>query len=195
MVDISHVTDAAFYQVLEISKVPVIASHSSPRHFTPGWERNMSDEMIKVLADNGGVIQINIGSSFISQKAREWFVTMVELRKAYLEEKGAPPHGEVAKKWGKQYRVENPFPYATLDDVVANFEHVIKLVGVDHVGIGSDFDGVGDSLPVGLKDVSCYPALIQAFLEHGYSPETIRAIMGGNLMRVWREVETFANNP
>ncbi len=195
MIDISHVTDEAFYQVLEISKVPVIASHSSPRHFTPGWERNMSDEMIKALAKNGGVIQINFGSSFISEKARNWFITMSGKRKAYLEELGAPPHGEAAQKFGKQYRAEHPFPYATMDDVIANFEHVIELVGVDHVGIGSDFDGVGDSLPVGLKDVSYYPVLIQALLERGYSQDAIRAIMGGNLMRVWREVEIFARNP
>jgi membrane dipeptidase len=195
MIDISHVTDETFYQVLEISKVPVIASHSSPRHFTPGWERNMSDEMIKALAEAGGVIQINFGSSFISPEARDWFVAMAGKRKAYLAELNAPPHGPAAQKFSKEYRAANPFPYATMDDVMANFEHVIKLVGIEHVGIGSDFDGVGDSLPVGLKDASYYPALIQAFLERGYSEEAIRAVMGGNLMRVWREVEAFAQRP
>ena len=195
MVDISHVTDETFFQVLEISKVPVIASHSSPRHFTPGWERNMSDEMIEALAKNGGVIQINIGSSFIKQASHEWFNTMAAKRKAYLEEHDLPPHGDAARKWGKEYRVESPFPYATLDDVLANFEHVIKLVGIEHVGIGSDFDGVGDSLPEGFKDVSGYPALIAKLLERGYSEDDIRAIMGGNLMRVWRQVEAFAANP
>ena len=192
MIDISHVTDETFYQVMEISKVPVIASHSSPRKFTPGWERNMSDEMIEALAANGGVIQINIGSSFIKREAHEWFNTMAEKRKAYLEEHDLPPHGDAASKWGKEYRVENPFPYATLDDVLANFGHVIELVGVEHVGIGSDFDGVGDSLPIGLKDVSHVPALIAGFLERGYSEDDIRAIMGGNLMRVWRQVRAFA---
>lgn len=192
MIDISHVTDETFYQVMEISKVPVIASHSSPRKFTPGWERNMSDEMIEALAANGGVIQINIGSSFIKQEAHEWFNTMAEKRRAYLAEHDLPPHGDAASKWGKEYRIDNPFPYATMDDVLANFEHVIKLAGIEHVGIGSDFDGVGDSLPEGFKDVSHYPALIAGFLKHGYSEDNIRAIMGGNLMRVWREVEAFA---
>jgi membrane dipeptidase len=195
MIDISHVTDEAFYQVLQISKVPVIASHSSPRHFTPGWERNMSDDMIRALAGAGGVIQINFGSSFISQRAYEWFETMAEKRTAHLTELNAPPHGPAAEDFSKQYRAANPFPYATMDDVLANFEHVIELVGVEHVGIGSDFDGVGDSLPVGLKDVSYYPVLIQALLERGYSEDAVRAIMGGNLMRVWRAVEAFAQNP
>ncbi len=192
MVDISHVTDEAFYQVLEISKVPVIASHSSPRHFTPGFERNMSDEMIRALAKNGGVIQINFGSSFLRQEAREWFDEMDTVRAAYLEANGLEKHSEEAKQFQKDYRKEHPFPYATLDDLLANFEHVIKLVGVEHVGIGSDFDGVGDSLPEGMKDVSYYPALIEALLKHEYSVNNIQAIMGGNLMRVWSEVEDYA---
>jgi membrane dipeptidase len=192
MIDISHVTDDTFFQVIELSSAPVIASHSSPRHFTAGWERNMSDEMIEALAKNGGVIQINVGSSFIKQEAHEWFNTMAGKRRAYLQEHGLPPHGDAASKWGKEYRVENPFPYATLDDVMNNFEHVIQLVGIEHVGIGSDFDGVGDSLPIGFKDVSQYPALIAKFLERGYSEGDIRAVMGGNLMRVWREVRALA---
>jgi membrane dipeptidase len=192
MVDISHVTDKAFYQVLEISKVPVIASHSSPRHFTPGWERNMSDEMIKALAKNGGVIQINFGSSFLSQEAFEWHETMDELRTVYIEANGLDEHGDEAEQFEKDYRSEHPYPYATLDDLVANFEHVIKLVGAEHVGIGSDFDGVGDSLPEGMKDVSYYPALIEALLKREYTVDVIQGIMGGNLMRVWREVEAHA---
>ena len=192
MIDISHVTDDAFFQVLEISKVPVIASHSSPRHFTPGWERNMSDEMIKALAKNGGVIQINFGSSFLRQQAREWYDTMDEKRTAYLEANGLDEHGDEAEQFEKDYRIEHPFPFATLDDLLANFEHVIELVGAEHVGIGSDFDGVGDSLPIGMKDVSYYPALIEELLKREYPVDTIRAIMGGNLLRVWREVEAFA---
>ena len=192
MVDISHVTDEAFYQVLEISKAPVIASHSSPRHFTPGWERNMSDDMIKALAKNGGVIQINFGSSFVNKEAWEWYETMDELRTIYLEANGLDEHDNEAEQFEKDYRIEHPFPYATLDDLVANFEHVISLVGTEHVGIGSDFDGVGDSLPEGMKDVSYYPALIEALLKREYTVDNVKAIMGGNLMRVWREVEEHA---
>jgi len=192
MIDISHVTDDAFFQVMELSKVPVIASHSSPRHFTPGWERNMSDEMIKALAKNGGVIHINFGSSFLKQQAREWYESMDEKRTVYLEANGFEAHGEEATQFSKDYRLEQPFPYASMDDLVANFEHVINLVGAEHVGIGSDFDGVGDSLPEGMKDVSYYPALIEALLKREYPVDTIRAIMGGNLLRVWREVEAYA---
>ena len=192
MIDVSHVSDQAFFQVMELSKVPVIASHSSPRHFTPGWERNMSDEMIKALAKNGGVIQINFGSSFLRQQAREWYDTMDELRTAYLEANGLDEHGSEAEQFQKDYRVEHPFPYATLDDLVASFEHVIGLVGAEYVGIGSDFDGVGDSLPEGMKDVSYYPALIEALLKLEYPVDTIRAIMGGNLLRVWQQVEAYA---
>ena len=192
MVDVSHLSDEAFYQVLEISKAPVIASHSSARHFTPGYERNMSDEMIKALADKGGVIQINFGSSFLTQAGREWYEVMGKARKLYLEEHGLEAQSEEAKYFRKAYREEHPFPYATLDDVIANFQHVIALVGVEHVGVGSDFDGVGDSLPEGMKDVSFYPGLIEKFLRLEYSPEQIQAIMGGNLMRVWRQVEDHA---
>jgi len=194
MVDISHVSDEAFYQAIEISKVPVIASHSSARHFTPGWERNMSDEMIKALAANGGVIQINFGSSFLSQSANEWHQEMDEKRAAYLEENGFEKSSEEAKEFQRNYREALPFPYATMADVVANFQHVIDLVGVDHVGVGSDFDGVGDSLPDGMKDVSAYPNLIEEFLRLEYSTKDIQAIMGGNLMRVWREVEIYAES-
>jgi len=194
MIDISHVTDEAFYQVLEISKVPVIASHSSPRHFTPGWERNMSDEMIEALAKNGGVIQINFGSAFLFQEAKEWHYKLKDLRTIYLEANGLDEDGDDAKQFEKDYRIEHPYPYATLDDLVASFEHVIGLVGAEHVGIGSDFDGVGDSLPEGMKDVSYYPALIEALLKREYSVDVIQAIMGGNLMRVWNEVEAHAKS-
>ena len=191
MVDISHVSDEAFWQVLKISEVPVIASHSSARHFTPGFERNMTDEMIRAMADKGGVIQINFGSSFLTEPAMTWYEQMDEARDAFLaanelEELDDPD------AFRESYRAEHPFPFASMEDIVANVQHVIGLVGVEHVGIGSDFDGVGDSLPVGMKDVSEYPNLIEALLKLEYSVEDISKIMGGNLMRVWREAEVHA---
>ena len=192
MVDISHVSDAAFYQVLELSQTPVIASHSSARHFTPGWERNMSDDMIRALAAGGGVIMVNFGSSFLTEEARQWFDHMKEARKAFLQQNGLDEHDMEAEAFQGSYRAEHPFPYASLDDLTAHFEHIIGLVGVAHVGIGSDFDGVGDSLPAGMKDVSFYPALIAKLLDKGHSEEDIEAIMGGNLLRVWRAVEQYA---
>ncbi|NIM71134.1 MAG: membrane dipeptidase [Xanthomonadales bacterium] len=188
MVDVSHLSDAAFWQVMEVSEAPVIASHSSARHFTPGFERNMSDEMIAALAANGGVIQINFGSPFIAREPNAWTLTYKPLRDAFIQEHGHPPDGAEAKRHQLEYRAEHPFPYASLEDVLDHFDHVVQLTSVDHVGIGSDFDGVGDSLPVGLKDVSAYPNLVAGLLRRGYSEADIVKILGGNLMRVWRAV-------
>jgi len=192
MVDVSHVSDEAFWQTLKITQVPVIASHSSARTFTPGFERNMNDEMIVALAKNGGVIQINWGSSFLTEEANTYSKTRSAERKVWLEENGVERSSPAAEKFEKNYLEKQPFPYATMAQTVDHFDHVIKLVGVDHVGIGSDFDGVGDSLPIGLKDVSEYPNLVVEFLRRDYSEEDIAKILGGNLLRVWSEVEAFA---
>ncbi len=194
MIDISHVSDGAFYDVIEMVDVPVIASHSSARHFTPGWERNMSDEMIKALAENGGVIQINFGSAFISQESRDYGNRRGEAYRAFLEEAGSEPSDELNAQFREQFEAENgPYPFATLEQTLDHFDHVVELTGsVNHVGIGSDYDGVGDSLPIGLKDVSTYPNLIEGLLDRGYTEDQIRKILGGNLLRVWREVEAGA---
>jgi membrane dipeptidase len=192
MIDVSHLSDDAFWQVMELSATPVIASHSSARHFTPGWERNLSDEMIRALAATGGVVQINFGSSFLTQEAQSWYQTMDDARDDFLESNGFDEHGEEAKAWGKRYREEHPLPFADLDDLMDHFTHVIGLAGVEHVGIGSDFDGVGDSLPAGMKDVSFYPNLVERLLTLGHSEADIKAILGGNLLRVWRANESFA---
>ena len=192
MVDISHVNDEAFYQAIEISQVPVIASHSSLRYFTPGFERNVDDAMLSKLAEKGGVIQINFGSSFISKRPRDYLVKM----NSYLESRLGQNLEEVSEQDIRETRSEfianNPYPYASLDEVLDHFDRVVQLVGIDHIGIGSDYDGVGDTLPVGLKDVSTYPALIQGLLERGYSRKDIQKILGGNLIRVWKEVEEYA---
>lgn len=192
MVDVSHLSDDAFWQVIELSKVPVIASHSSARHFTPGWERNMSDEMIKAMAAKGGIIQINFGSSFITDEARLWFDEMGEAREGWMEEHGYAEESPERWKFKEIYIKEHPFPYADMDDLMAHFTHVIELVGIEYVGIGSDFDGVGDSLPEGMKDVSFYPNLVEQFLKLEYPVRDIEAVMSGNLMRVWREVDAYA---
>ncbi len=190
MIDISHVSDAAFYQTLELSKVPVIASHSSLRKFTPGFERNMNDDMIRALAKNGGVIQINFGSSFISATTRQW---SDQLNKKF--EKAGTKWGEdKAEKIAKMYRDNNPYPYASLDMVLDHIDHVRDLVGIEHIGIGSDYDGVGDSLPRDLKDVSYFPSLVQGLLNRGYSEKEIKKILSGNFMRVWKAVENYSKS-
>lgn len=199
MVDISHVSDETFYQVMDLTSVPVIASHSSARHFTPGFERNMSDDMIRRLARDGGVIQINFGSAFLTEAANQWFDKMIKERTAWVQaqqagrpESEAGPDEQALDAFEKTYREANPMPYASLDDVLDHIDHVVSLGSVDNVGIGSDFDGVGDSLPEQLKDVSAYPNLIAGLRARGYSDQDIRKIMGGNLMRVWRTVEDYA---
>ena len=194
MVDVSHVSDEAFYDALELSAAPMIASHSSVRHYVPGFERNMSDEMIQALAKQGGVIQINYGSSFLTQQANEWQVKFAAARTTWEEETGNKADSDVGKAWSKAYRDESPYPYASLSDVADHIDHVVKLTSYEHVGIGSDYDGVGDSLPVGLKDVSSFPALIAELLRRGYSEEQLIAILGGNTLRVWQQVEDYANS-
>ena len=157
MIDISHVSDAAFYEVLKLTKTPVIASHSSLRHFVPGFERNVSDDMLRELAKNEGVIQICFGSEFIAEK--------------------------------KKY----PNLVVTVKDVADHIDRVKKLVGIDHVGIGSDYDG-WRNFPVGLEDTSTYPNLIKEILNRNYTKEEIEKIFGGNLLRVWREVKKFSES-
>ena len=193
MVDVSHVSDEAFWQVLDISAVPVIASHSSARHFTPGWERNMSDDMIKGLADNGGVIMINFGSAFITEEAQQYSAKRWPASTAFAREHSDLSREEAQAQFAASWEAEHgPMPYASLDDVLDHFDHVVALVGIDHVGVGSDYDGVGDSLPTGLKDVSAYPNLVEGLLRRGYSEADIRKILGENLLRVWQSVEDYA---
>ncbi|MEE8294477.1 MAG: dipeptidase [Sphingomonadales bacterium] len=190
MVDISHVSDEAFWDALAISKAPMIASHSSVRHFTPGFERNMDDDMIKALADAGGVIMINFGSPFLTEKSNQsGYFTAWNIYLADNELEGTP---EVEAAFRVEFFGEDGYPYASMDQVLDHFDRVVDLAGVDHVGIGSDFDGVGDSLPIGLKDVSAYPNLIEGLLGRGYSEADIKKILGENTLRVWRAVEDFA---
>jgi membrane dipeptidase len=188
MIDVSHVTDSTFYQVMRLSQAPVIASHSSCRYFTPGWERNMDDDMIKLLAKNGGVIQINFGSSFLNDSVRHAEDKMWK----YTEKNKINPNSEAGKAALKKFRTENNIGYADIADVIAHIDHVVKLVGVDHVGFGSDFDGVGDTLPTGLKSVADYPNIIYGLLKKGYPDEDIQKICSGNVLRVWAEVEKVA---
>lgn len=190
LIDISHVSDAAFYQAIELSKTPVIASHSSLRAFTPGFERNMDDEMIKALGKNGGVIQINFGSTFVTKRANAWSNSRSAMAKKLREKFGEDK--EKLKSAMTKYINENPLPYATLDSVLDHIDHVVQLIGIDHVGIGSDYDGVGDSLPTDLKDVSTYPNLIQGLLNRGYSDSQVVKILSGNFLRVWKANEEYA---
>jgi membrane dipeptidase len=192
MVDVSHVSDGAFYDVIEVTETPVIASHSSARHFRPGFERNMDDDMLMKLAENNGVVQLNIGSSFLSVKSAQSSKVRSEALEAYMEEMGIEPDTDAAKTARAKIYAENPYVFATMEDVIAHIDHIVKIAGINHVGIGSDFDGVGDSLPIGFKDVSDYPNFVDALLAKGYTETDIEKILGANLMRVWKEIEAYA---
>ncbi|NNC76509.1 MAG: membrane dipeptidase [Woeseiaceae bacterium] len=189
MIDVSHVSDDAFWDVIRLTKVPVIASHSSARHFTPGFERNMSDEMIKALAKNGGVIMINFGSAFLTEKANEYSLARRAAEDAWRVDNPGLGDAEAGDLHDAIWAAEHgPYPFADIDDVLNHIDHVVKLVGVDYVGIGSDYDGVGDSLPTGLKDVSTYPNLVEGMLRRDYSETDIQKILGENILRVWNAV-------
>jgi len=193
MVDISHVSDSTFYDVIKLSKAPVIASHSCCRFFTPGYERNMSDEMIKVLAKNGGVIQIAFASFFLRNDIYQQYTNGEDHIKKYLKDNNIKSGTDSAWKYEENYWKENPLSSATVKDVANQIDHVKNLVGIDYVGLGSDFNGVGGLLPVGLEDVSKYPNLVYELLVRGYTDEEIKKILGGNLLRVWKQVEEVSN--
>jgi membrane dipeptidase len=189
LVDVSHLSDSAFYDVVRLTKAPVMASHSSCRAFTPGWQRNMSDDMIRRLAQNGGVIMINFGSSFLRGEYQAMGNQMEVRIRTGIAQRNLDPRGPEAYRFYNQERRANPV--GTLADVVAHIDHVVQLVGIDHVGLGSDFDGVF-ALPKGLQDISEYPNLVYALLQRGYSEADIGKILGGNALRVWREAEQVA---
>lgn len=191
MVDLSHVSDNTFRDALAITKVPVIASHSSVRKFTPGFERNMSDELIQAMAKNGGVMMINFGGTFIDSAYAAGATKVREHIVNWLAENNLSRRDSAAQAYIKEYSEKNnPFP--TVQRVADHIDHVKNLVGIDYVGLGSDFDGVGDSLPTGLKDVSMYPNLIAELLKRGYSKEDIEKICYKNVFRVWKAVEDYA---
>jgi membrane dipeptidase len=191
IVDVSHISDSAFYDVMRISTAPVMATHSSARRFTPGWERNMNDDMLELLAEKDGVIMISFGSSFLRTGYDAIGDSINAALRDQMEEAGLQPGTREAVLWFEEHRKANPV--GTIDDVVMHIKHVVDLVGIDHVGLGSDYDGVF-SLPSGLQDVSTYPDLVFELLAEGYSDEDIRKILGENALRVWNAVEAAASD-
>ena len=151
----------------------------------------MGDAEIVRLKENGGVIQINFGSSFVTQESQEKENKNRERIMAYAKENGLKRGDEKLKSYWEKVSKENPI-YADIADVINHFDRVVALAGIDHVGIGSDYDGVGDSLPYGLKDVASYPNLIFHLLKRGYSEEDIEKICYKNVWRVWSAVEQMA---
>lgn len=194
MVDISHVSDNTFYDVMALTDIPVIASHSSARKFVPGFERNMDDDMIRLMGKKAGVIMINFGSTFIDGKVAEQRNGQRDEMMKLLQEAGVKYGEPAADEIIENYQKANPSLFADVERVADHIDLVVELAGIDNVGFGSDYDGVGDSLPTGLKDVSTYPNLIYVLLQRGYTDEDIEKICYKNLWRVWKEVDRVAEN-
>ena len=192
MVDISHTADKTFYDALEVSTAPIIASHSSCRSVS-NHTRNLTDDMIRALAAKGGTMQINFDCGYLSQRYLDASKPiMAELRPRFQEAmKIEDPVARAAAIDKLEEESTAKLPPATLADVVAQIDHAVQIGGIDHVGIGTDFDGVG-CVPKELSSYDKFPALTRALLEKGYSADDIKKIYGGNLLRVMRAVEQRA---
>jgi len=193
LVDISHVSDKTFYDTIAVTKAPVIASHSSARALT-NHPRNMTDDMLRAVAKNGGVVQVNFYSGFLDDNYRKANDAQAKDRdaavKAYTDQLKAAGRtvtyldaDRIEREWAA--RIPRP-PFKVLID---HIDHVAKVAGIDHVGLGSDFDGVSGATPEGMDSAADLPKITQALLDRGYSADDIRKILGGNLLRVFREAE------
>jgi membrane dipeptidase len=196
MVDVSHIADKTFYDVLATSQAPVIASHSSCRALDDA-PRNMTDDMIKALAAKGGVIQINYHVGFLSQEFRDADRAAPEIGKA-IEAETKKRCGDQeacqlieADKILREYVAQGKMPRVYWTKLIDHIDHAVKLVGADHVGLGSDFDGA--DMPYGMEDATHLPQITNALLEKGYSESSIAKILGGNTLRVMQEVEDTSN--
>jgi membrane dipeptidase len=182
IVDLSHVSDSTFYDALSVTQAPVLVSHSSVRVLTPGV-RNVDDAMLRALAQNGGVVMINFFDAMVNQQQGE---AMAATRRRL-------PGDNLTHLWNTLYTVrgERGTPSATLEDVLDHIDHAVQVAGIDHVGLGSDFDGVFD-LPDGLQDVTRLPWITHGLLQRGYREADIYKILGGNALRVMDEAEAVA---
>ncbi len=189
MVDLSHVSPDVMRQAIEISTAPVIFSHSSTYALAP-HVRNVPDDVLRLLPKNGGVVMINFYSGFITPEGAR---ASRDLFLAYRRMQERIKDRQELERAVDQWKAEHPMPRGSVHTVVDHIEHVIKVAGIDHVGLGSDFDGIG-STPEQLEDVSKYPCLTQELLNRGYTEEQIHKILGGNVLRVMREVEAKRSN-
>jgi membrane dipeptidase len=185
MVDVSHVSDKTFDGVMEAARAPMIASHSSCRALSD-HPRNMTDDMIKAVADRGGVVHINFYNAFLDPDYRS--------RSAAYEDPTEPSEDEtVEARWTRRMRKLETVGRTPFSVLLDHFEHAAKVGGIDHVGLGSDFDGVTEELPTGMEDISKIPNLISGLRERGFAEDAISRMLGGNTLRVMREVEAYAH--
>jgi membrane dipeptidase len=193
MVDISHVADKTFWDTIEVTKAPVIASHSSARALTNA-PRNMTDDMLRAVTKNNGVVMVNFFSGFIDENYRKAEEAQAKDREAAVKEylakqkaSGKDVQYVDAERIQEEWLARIPRP--PLKALVDHIDHIAKVAGVDHVGLGSDFDGVSGALPEGIRSAADLPKITQALLDRGYSDDDIKKIIGGNLLRVLRDVE------
>ncbi len=193
MVDISHVADKTFWDAIATTKAPVIASHSSARALVNA-PRNMTDDMLRAVANNGGVVQVNFFSGFLDEDYRKAVEAQakdqaVAIQKYIdsLKAQGKPVSYVEVDRMERAWMAKIPRPRFKV--LIDHIDHIAKVAGVDHVGLGSDFDGVSGATPQGMDSAADLPKITQALLDRGYSAEDIRKILGGNLLRVFRQVE------
>lgn len=188
LVDLSHVSPESMHDALDIAEAPVIFSHSSAKGLTD-HPRNVPDDVLRRLPDNGGVVMVTFVPGYISEEVRTYGTRRAEASSRFQDEAGgdADAFRSMMQRWIER----NPLPRATLADVADHIEHVRDTAGINHVGIGSDYDGIS-SLPVGLEDVSTYPDLIEELLRRGWSDQEIRKLLGENVLRALREAEAVA---
>ncbi len=198
MVDISHVSDKTFWDAIATTKAPVIASHSSARALTDA-PRNMTDDMLKAVTKNGGVVQVNFFNGFVDEDFRKAMMAQAKDQAAAIQKytddlkaQGKPVDYVEVDRIQREWLAKIPRP--PLKSLIDHIDHIAKVAGIDHVGLGSDFDGVSGATPSGIDSAADLPKITQALLDRGYSADDIRKILGGNLMRVFREVEGVRNS-
>jgi membrane dipeptidase len=188
IIDISHSTDSTVFQSLRCSEAPIIASHSSCRYFIPGYERNLSDTLIKAIAHKNGVVMVNFCSMFLdsickknSDEAYNWLIS----NKVDMYSKEGT---DFLQEYIKTHKI-----VSNSKELVDHIDHIVKIAGIDYVGLGSDFDGIGPTQPSDVPDVSGYPVIVFELLKRGYSEKDIKKILSGNFLRVWNDVIEISN--
>ncbi len=187
LVDLSHVSDETMKDALRISKTPIIYSHSSARAIAK-HPRNVPDEILKLVAENGGVVMVNFFSGFVVPESAERMAKMFDRNR---ELKKQFPDPKDFDRERRKYELAHPYPAGDIHDVIDHIDHIAKIAGIDHVGIGSDYDGI-TKVPAQLEDVSTYPLITQELLNRGYKAEDIGKIMSGNILRVMNKAEEVA---